>query len=330
MLEVPKTVPQQAIKNLGAAFQRFFRKQGKYPRFKRKYGRDSFRIDNGPAKVGAHAVSLKGARIKVPKLGWVRMSETLRLYGQVKSAWVSREADEWFVTLVVDTAAPSPAEHVQVIGVDLGIKELAVCSNGQRFANPGVLRILLSRLRRLSKSLSRKKKGSTRRGKARAKLAKLHQRIKNVRLDHLHKTTTSIAETVGAGIVAVEDLNISGMLKNRKLSRALADVGMYEFKRQLTYKIEERGGQIYTVDRFFPSSKTCSSCGHIYDNLTLKDRTWTCPSCRTAHDRDLNAACNLKMAASSAVTARGADIRPLALGLAAAASKREDGKATYR
>ena len=208
MLEVPKTVPQQAIKNLGAAFQRFFRKQGKYPRFKRKYVRDSFRIDNGPAKVGEDAVRLNGNRIKVPKLGWVRMSEALRLCGQVKSAWVSREADEWFITLVVATATPSPPDHANVVGVDLGIKELAVCSNGQRFSNPSVLRMLLSRLRRLSKNLSRKKKGSNRRHKARSKLARLHQRIKNVRQDNLHKTTTAIAEAVGAGVVGLENLNV--------------------------------------------------------------------------------------------------------------------------
>ena len=119
------------------------------------------------------------------------------------------------------------------------------------------------------------------------------------------------------------------MLKNRKLARAISDVGMHECKRQLTYKVEERGGQVYTVDRFFPSSKTCSSCGHIYEELTLKDRAWTCPSCQTEHDRDLNAALNLKKAASSVVSVRGADIRPSPLGALATALKREDEKATY-
>lgn len=189
--------------------------------------------------------------------------------------------------------------------------------------------MLLGRLRRLTRRLSKKKKGSNRRHKARAKLAKLHQRIKNVRQDNLHKTTTAIAETVGAGVVGLENLNLSGMLKHRKLARAISDVGMYESKRQLKYKVEEHGGTVHEVDRFFPSSKTCASCGHIYKELTLKDRVWTCPSCQREHDRDLNAAINLKKAASLAVSARGADIRPATLESLAAALKREDEKATY-
>ena len=179
-----------------------------------------------------------------------------------------------------------------VIGVDVGIKSLAVTSDGEVFENPKALKAAEKKLRQLSKSVSRKVKGSNNRKKAAAKLARQHYRVSNIRKDTIHKATSAI--TKQARVVVIESLNISGMMKNRKLSKAMADAGLGEFHRQLTYKVGRSGGQLIRADRFFPSSKTCSKCGQVNQALTLSDRVFRCPSCDFTIDRDLNAALNLK------------------------------------
>lgn len=301
MLEVTKVAPQQAIKNLGAAFKRFFEGKAKYPRFKKKGLHDSFRAENGP---GTFAFDEK--RIKLPVVGWVKMREILRLEGKILSATVSRVADRWFVSVTVEVAHQVPARENQAVGgVDLGVKALATMSDGGAVEGPKALRSNLKKLRRLSRSLSRKVKGSANRRKAKAKIARLHARISNIRKDGLHKLTTELVNRFA--VIGIEDLNVKGMMANGKLSRAVADMGFHEFRRQLGYKAAMAGTRIVVADRWSPSSKTCSDCGHVVPTLPLSVRDWVCPACGSVHDRDRNAAINLmNIAASSAVTACGA------------------------
>jgi len=308
MAEVTKVAPQNAIKNVGVAFQNFFRrvKQGGkpgYPRFKRKGLHDAFRADNGPANANSNAVECIGKTIKLTKCGVVRMREELRFTGRTLAATVSKQADGWYVAILVDTSdCLSGPLHRGVVGVDLGIKELATLSTGEVVPALKPHRAANQRLVRLSRSLSRKQKGSSNRAKAKTKLAKLHQRIANIRSDALHKLTTKLATEFDT--IAIEDLNVSGMLRNRCLSRSIADAGFAEFRRQLTYKAAMTGATVHVVDRFFPSSKTCHSCGTIHP-MKLSDRVMVC-DCGNVMDRDLNAAMNLKNnAASSAVSACG-------------------------
>jgi putative transposase len=326
MLEVTKNAPQQAIKNLGAAFKNFFEGRAKYPRFKKKgVSHDSFRADPGPDKLHPNAVEVDGRRIKLPVIGWVKMREAVRFNGKIKSAIVSRTADRWFVSLSVEVDHTIPVRETQVAGgVDLGIKALATLSDGSVIEGPKALRKNLKRLRRYSRALSCKAKGSANRRKAAAKLARLHARITNIRRDALHKATTAIVGKFT--VIGIEDLNVRGMMANGRLARSIADIGAFEFRRQLEYKATIHGARIVVADRWFPSSRTCSDCGHIHSGMTLSDREWSCDGCGTIHDRDHNAAINLRnIAASSAVAACGADRSgaSLAAGVKRAAVKQE-------
>ncbi len=300
MLEVTKNAPQMAIIQLGQAFQNCFAGRAKYPQFRQKGRHDRFSLSNDQ-------FSLDGCRIRIPNLGWVWMRETLRLAGKILSATVSRVADRWYVSLAVDTQDDSPlprTENQGAVGVDLGVKALATLSTGESIPGPKPHKALLDRLRRLSKSLSRKQKRSANRKKAKTRLAKLHARIANIRSDALHKLTTNLTRRFHT--IGIEDLNVRGMVKNRRLARSIADMGFFEFRRQLEYKAARRGGQVVVADRWYPSSKTCSGCGHKLEKLPLSVREWTCPYCGAVHDRDVNAAVNLKnMAVSSTVTACG-------------------------
>jgi putative transposase len=308
MLEVTKTAPQHAILNLGSAYKRFFKKQGKYPRFKKKGNRDSFRADDGPKGKYSDAVKIVGKEITLPRIGRVRMKQKLRFgNGRIISVTVSRTAHKWFASITVEVEHTKPIrENQAVVGVDLGIKSLVVLSDGTVFENPKALMSNLNKLKRLSRSLSRKQKGSANRKKARMKLARLHYRISCIRKDALHKVTTFLTKKYT--LIGIEDLNVSGMVKNRKLARAISDIGFGEFRRQLTYKSELYGSNLFVADRWFPSSKTCSSCDAVKETLELSERSWIC-ACGAEHNRDVNAAINLKMLAeSSSVSACGADV----------------------
>ena len=299
MLEVTKNAPQMAIIQLGQAFQNFFAGRARYPQFRKKGVHDRFTLTNDQ-------FDIDGSRIRIPNLGWVRMRETLRFAGKIMSATVSRVADRWFVSIAVDTPDRShlpQAENQGAVGVDLGVSALATLSTGEPpIPGPKPHKALLGRLRRLSRSLSRKVKGSANCRKAKAKLARLHASIAAVRSDALHKLTTDLTRRFHT--IGIEDLNVRGMVRNRHLARSIADMGFFEFRRQLEYKAAMRGGQVVVADRFYPSSKTCSACGKKLDKLPLSVREWACPSCGVVHDRDVNAAINLKnMAASSAVSA---------------------------
>lgn len=302
MLEVTKNAPQMAIIQLGSAFNNFFAGRAEYPRFKKKgKSRDSFSLTNDQ-------FGLDGCRIRIPNLGRVRMREPLRFSGKILSATISRTAGQWFASITVDTGRSHlpPAENQGVAGVDLGVSALATLSTGEKVAGAKPHKALLSRLKRLSRSLSRKAEGSANRHKAKQKLAKLHARIANLRQDSLHQLTTRLTRRFHA--IGIEDLNVSGMVKNRHLSRAISDMGFFEFRRQLEYKAAMRGGLVVVADRWFASSKTCSQCGHKVEYLPLATRQWACPACGAAHDRDLNAARNLaSYAVSSTVPACGGE-----------------------
>lgn len=301
MLEVTKNAPQMAIMQLGEAFKNFFVGRAHYPQFRKKGQHDRFTLSNEQFRV-------EGKQFRMPKLGWVRMREALRFTGRIVSACISRTANHWYASITVDTPELSllPAENQGAVGVDLGITTLATLSTGEKIEGPKVLRSLLSRVRRLSNSLSRKVRGSRNWRKAKLKLARLHERIANIRREGLHQLTTSLTRRFHT--IGIEDLNIKGMLANSRVARAIADMGWYESRRQLQYKAAWRGAVVVVADRWFPSSKSCSVCGKMVQSLALGVRHWTCEGCGRIHDRDVNAAINLKiMAVSSTASACGED-----------------------
>ena len=286
MYDVSKAVVQQAIKDAGTSIQRFYRKQSGYPRFRRKGIHDSARLDNGPG-----TFQFDGKRVRLPKIGWVKTREPLRFDGKPMSAVISRSGDAWYVSVqveVMDEEFYRRRTGDGVVGVDLGVKTAVVCSDGTTVESPNPLKRYLKRLKRQQRAVSRRKKGSNRRRKAVVKLACLHERIANLRNDWTHKVTTTLARENQA--VGLEDLNVSGMLRNHRLARAISDVGFGEFRRQLEYKTVRYDTQLVLYPRFEPSSKKCSVCGHVLDVLPLSIREWTCDSCGAHHDRDLNAA----------------------------------------
>ncbi|CQR43800.1 MAG TPA: RNA-guided endonuclease TnpB family protein [Thiomonas arsenitoxydans] len=302
MLRVTKNAPQMAIIQLGQAFQNFFAGRARYPQFRKKGAHDRFTLTNDQ-------FSLDGCRIRIPNLGWVRMRESLRFSGKIVAATVSRVADQWFVSIAVDTSKDlhlPQAENQGAVGVDLGVLALATLSTGETIPGPKPHKALLGRLRRLSRGLSRKQKGSENRQKAKARLAKLHARIANIRKDALHKLSSDLTRRFHT--IVIENLNVRGMMANRCLARSIADMSFFEFRRQLEYKTAMRGGAVKVADRFYASSKICSGCGNKLDALPLSARQWTCPVCGTHHDRDVNAAINLKnLTVSSTAAACGED-----------------------
>ncbi|WP_223839478.1 RNA-guided endonuclease InsQ/TnpB family protein [Saccharopolyspora pogona] len=241
---------------------------------------------------------------------------------------VSRDADgRWYVTFQVDTADPEPMpETGHAVGVDLGVKDFAVTSDGERIANPKHLERKARNLARYQRQMARKQKGSANRRKAKGKVARAHRKVRNARQDFLHRTSTNLV--CGADVIAVEDLSVSNMVRNRRLARAISDCGWGEFRSQLEYKTSRAGKILVVVDRWYPSTKTCSSCGYVLSGLKLSVRAWTCPGCRTRHDRDINAAKNI-LAAGQAVArgtsgdACGADVRRGELPRAQSAVKQE-------
>ena len=301
MLEVTKNAPQMAIMQLGNAFKNFFSKRAQYPAFRKKWIDDRFTLTNDQFKVN-------DSRIRIPHLGWVRMRESLRYTGKIVSATISRCAHKWFVSITVEMKQPTTLvanENQVAVGVDLGLHHFATLSTGEKVTGPKPQKALMNRLRRLSRSLSRKQRGSRNRNKARIKLARLHYRIGNIRRDAQHQFTTRLVNDFD--IIGIEDLHVKGMMKNRRLSRSIADMGFHEFRRQLEYKTPNTGATLVVADRWFASSKTCSCCGEKAGNLPLSVREWTCGSCLTNHDRDINAAKNLEYwAVSSTVSACGA------------------------
>ena len=289
--EVSTECLQQSLRNLDAAFTRFFREKKGFPRFKSKSrSRQSYK-----AILSVH-VDQERRRIKLPKIGWVKYGNNRKFEGDVRSVTVSvTPSGKYHVSVLVDDGKELP-EKLPVtfdttIGIDMGIKDFAVCSNGDTYENPRHLIKAEQRLRTLQRRLSRKKKGSNRRNRARMILARQHENVVNRRQDYLHKISTKIVRENQA--IVVEDLNTKGMMRNHRLSKAIGACGWSTFFKMLEYKCERQGKTFIRIGRFDPSSKMCS-CRHVYRGLKLSEREWVCPNCGSVNDRDLLAACNIK------------------------------------
>ncbi|MGP5549954.1 RNA-guided endonuclease InsQ/TnpB family protein [Psychrobacter namhaensis] len=298
MLDVTKCAPQAAIMQLGDAYNNFFKGLTKYPTARKKGRDDKFSLSNDQ-------FAIKSKSTRISNLGWVRLKEALRFDGKIISATISKHGGKWFVSVAVEINKMDK-EVIRTgksAGVDLGTTDLLVLSDGTKIKAPKPLKANLKKLRMLNKKLSRTKKGSKNREKAKTKLSRLHYKIRCIRQDSLHQITTKLINDFD--VLAIEDLNVKGMVKNRRLSRTISDLGFFEFKRQLIYKANEQGKVVKSVGRFYPSSKTCSNCNHVLakDELTLKIREWICPTCQVSHNRDLNASINVLNNATVILTA---------------------------
>jgi len=292
LYQVSKCAPQEALRDLDQAYANWWRGRSERcrrvgaPRFKKR-GRspDRFRL--------AGAIRVEDGIVVLPRIGRIRTKEpTGKFDGRILSATCRREADRWYCSLTVEVTRPDPLPvDGPVVGVDLGVRRLAVCSDGTLLDGSKALNRGLRRLRRRARAVSRKRPGSRNRAKAALALARCHRRIRNQRADALHKATTTLAKT--KSVIVVEDLHVAGMVRNRRLARSISDQSWGEFRRQLAYKCGWYGSRLVVAPRFFPSSKSCSGCGFIKDRLPLAEWVFRCEVCGLVIDRDLNAARNL-------------------------------------
>ena len=309
--EVSSVPLQQGLRNLQKAFTNFWAGRAKYPNFKKKHSGGNAEFTKSAFKWKDGQVFLAKCTEALP----IRWSRDLPEGCEPSTITIKLEASgRWFASLLVDGRVGDPTTDIaqlpksdKQIGLDVGITSLIATSNGDKIANPKHFKQLRKKLKRVQKALSRKQKGSNNRHKARLKVAKVHAQITDARKDFLHKLTTQLVRENQT--IVVEDLAIKNMVKNHKLALAISDASWGELIRQLAYKCEWYGRELIKIDRWFPSSKRCGNCGHIVDKLPLNIREWKCPKCKTTHDRDLNAACNI-LAAGLAVSVCGANIRP--------------------
>jgi putative transposase len=311
---------QQALRHQQAAFSGFFAGRSRCPRYKSRTGRQCAEYTRS------------GFRYRDGRLFLAKMSTPLAFawsWPDVDPAsvdpttvTVSRDpCGRWYVSFAVEVPAPAPLPPAgAIVGVDLGVKDFAVTSDGQKIHNPRSLARRERSLARYQRRLARCQQGSANRARARAKVARAHRKVRASRTDFLHRTSARLVRD--HDVIVIEDLNVRGMVRNRPLAKAISDCGWGSFRRLLEYKAAWAGRQLIVIDRFYPSSKTCSECGHQLAELSLSTRAWQCPSCGTRHDRDVNAAKNI-LAAGLAVTACGADVRHPGTSLVLSAVKQE-------
>lgn len=285
--EVSNVVLQQALRNLDTAYQNFFQKRAKYPGFKSKHGTQSARYTTSGFRMKPDGLWL--AKMTAPlDMKWSR-----KIKGEVSSVAISKDsAGRYFASLLSTEEVELLPVNQQKIGIDLGLKDALITSDGQTVPNPKFYRNTETKLARAQRSLSRKQKGSKNRAKARNKVARLHAQIADSRKDWSHKLTTQLIHE--NQVISAESLAVKNMVKNHCLAKAIHDVGWSELVRQLEYKARWYGRTFVQIDRFYPSSKRCSCCGHILSSMALSARTWACPECSTEHDRDINAAINIR------------------------------------
>lgn len=301
-----------SLRNLETAYTNFFRntKAVGFPKFKSRKSRQSFLCPQ-------HCrVDFERGTITIPKAKDIPAVLHRKFRGAVKTVTVSMTpSGKYYASVLVDTSiqelqAAEPQEKTTV-GIDLGVKSLAVCSDGRTFENPKNLQRSLHRLAMLQKRLSRKQKGSANRDKARIRVARLQEHISNCRKDNLHKITHTLTHDSQVRTICMEDLNVKGMQRNHHLAQAVVDASFGMFLTMLEYKCRWYGVNLIKIDRFAPSSKTCGKCGHIYKGLKLSERSWTCPECGTHHDRDFNAACNIKDFGLKALPTERGKVKPV-------------------
>ena len=302
--EVDAHALQSSLKDLGGAFDKFFKKQNAYPRFKKKAsGAQSYRTNLEKNNQLPH-ISIKGNRLKLPKLGWVRFANSREIEGRLINATVRRTpSGKYFVSLLAETTVEPFDKTNSVVGVDMGLSTFAVVSDETAHENPRLFKQIEQKLQKEQRILSRrmrlaikqKRKLSEAKNyqKQRRKVARIYERMVNVRTDYLHKLSTQLVKN--HDLIGVEDLAVSEMLQNKHYAKGIQEASWSLFKSMLMYKAEWYGKEVVSVDRYYASSQLCSTCGHRHDEVkNTSFREWTCPSCRVRHDRDLNAALNIR------------------------------------
>lgn len=276
---------QSSLRNLDNSYNRFFRKESKFPRFKSKNDKQSFKV--------VQLIKVENKKLTIPKFkSGIKINLHREINGEILFAIISKSATGKYYASITCEVQHKPFEKTNSnVGIDTGIKDLAILSDGTTHVNIRSLKSKLKKLKYEQRQLSKKVKGSSSRNKQRKKLAFLHEKITNVRKDHLHKVSTEIVKS--HDIISVEDLAVKNIMKNHKLAQAMSDVSLGSFYSMLEYKCEWNDKQFVKIDRFFPSSKTCSKCGWINQDLTLNIRVWDCTSCGETHDRDFNASKNI-------------------------------------
>lgn len=305
--EVSSVPVQQALRHLQTAFSNFFAKRTAYPTFKRRDGVQS-------AEYTTSAFKWDGKQLRIAKMDAalnIRFSRTLPKAATVTTVTVSKDtAGRYFVSMLCSDDVQAKPEAAGKVGIDLGLTHFAILSTGEKVASPKAFATIESKLARAQRALAKKQKGSANRRKAKLKVARLHAKVADTRKDFLHKLSTRLINE--NQVIAIETLAVSNMQKNPCLAKSISDASWYEFIRQLEYKAQWYGRTLIGIDRWYPSSKRCSNCGHTVKAMPLKVREWSCPECGTNHDRDINAARNV-LAAGLAVSALGESVSPVCM-----------------